>query len=346
MTDTAWLEIEENLEQLHKDGTLIRFHPLIAQIKHMASARPYPPDIFRAFIELIRQMGKDVKQGKPVQIVLEEAASRKGDYNQPSWDVDNVYQAHGHIFQFILNKSLEEIQPVPADPKLPIPIVLSVMTVKEAQEMISGTAFQEYPKELREDFNLLQQLLGTHGMTNWVQNYKQVPASWQPFTGSSVSIEQLINQVLLRIEGFQKLIVPDFIDIRTLNEEQNRETLLKLRNKGCVVILDVLSMQHPMIQHQFRCSLLDVFPTCIVARVAPVIDILHFEQRIIAIIEQHIEMEFFKRVHMDWDDKCQEISTPTDFARWLKNQLPKLIPEDIKEQTGLRKHFYSGMNGR
>jgi len=344
MRDDVWRQIDEDLEQLHKDTTLLRFHPFIVEIKRWAATEPpvYDPDIFRTLMDLIRQMGKDVKQGKPVQAVLEQAASRSGAYNQPFWDVNNVYQAHGNIFQIILNKWRDEIEPN----RIRLPIVLLVMIEKDAFELNSGVAFQGYPNELREDFKRLQQLLNQRGITNWIGNYdKQKSKEWRPFKESPESIEQLINRALLRIEDLQMPIEADFIDIHTLNESQNRHTLRQLRKEGCVVILDVISMQHPVIQHEFRHSLLDVFPTTIVARVAPVADALSIEQHMVVVIEKHIEVEFYKRFHMDWDDKCQEVTNPSELARWLKNQVPKLLPDDAKTKTDPRRYWFNMSRG-
>lgn len=342
MSDYVWQKIEEDMEQLHEDAALLRLHPFIAQLKHWASTRVYnDPNIFLAFIELIRLMGKDVKQGKPVQTILEQAALGSGTYNQPFWDVNNVFQAQGHIFQFVLNKWRDEIEP----DRIRLPIVLLVMSAKESVDLNSGIVFQGYPNELRDDFKQLQQLLSQCGLTNWMQNYKQKPSAWQPFRDSTESIEQLINRALERIEGVQKPVVPDFIDIHTLNESHNRNVLRQLRKEGCVVILDTISMHHPAIQHEFQRSLLDVFTTTIVARVAPVVDVLSVEQHIAIVIEKHIEMEFFKRFHIDWDDKCGEICASIDFARWLKNQIPKLLSDDAKVPMDSRKYWYRMSGG-
>src|ERR1700740_3378568 len=112
MPDNAWLEIQKSLEKLLRDPTMTRFHPAIEQIKYWTSVSSlgYTPEVFLAFIELIRQMGEDVNRGKPVNMVLDQAVSRTGAYNQPNWDVDKVFQSNGDIFYYAIGNWREKIE--------------------------------------------------------------------------------------------------------------------------------------------------------------------------------------------------------------------------------------------
>src|SRR5207253_1357315 len=97
-------------------------------------------------------------------------------------------------------------------------------------------------------------------------------------------------------------IVPDFVDIRTLNADRKR--LTDLRHKGCFVINDVMSLWHPVIQLKYRASLLEAFPSTIVYRIAPIDQALKVSQPLIAYVEKYEDLEFFKRIK-DRDMKCR-----------------------------------------
>jgi hypothetical protein len=342
MTENIWQEIEKDLKQLQENIFLFHFRPLILKIKRFVDAK-YSPEIIRAFTELIRQMGDEVKQGKSIPMILEEASSRSGNYSQPLWDVDNIYQANDHLFLAVLNTIRAELEPeFPDLGRIPIPIVLLVMCEAEAQELSSGAAFQGYPKELAEDFHRFKDFLSSHSMSNWEQNYEQYPHHWKPFKDNGYNIEFLITQTFQQVQELKKRITPHFIDIRTLNDRENRTMLQRLRQMGCVVIIDTISMQHPILQQKFRKSMLDVFPTTIISRITPLTEALPFVQHIALVIEERIEMEFDKRFSIDFDDNCQEISTLIEFKRWLKNRIFQLLPDDVQIQTGTRKYWYQG----
>ncbi len=340
-SDDIWQKNQQDLSQLLKDNALAPLQPLVENLQSISSAKAYPPEICRAFIELVRQMGADLRQGRSVDDVLDQAIARSGTYEQPEWDVNNVYQAGGNIIQIYLDKFRQEIEPSQPDPGISIPIVLLVMNATEAQQLASERAFCGYPAQLCADFNRLQELLNQNGFSDWVQRYGEFPEIWQPFSTPDCqkNIEQLVRHALSMID-YPKPLVPKFIDIRTLNADSNRPQLRQLRHDGCVVIIDAISMRHPVLQCEFRKSLLDAFPNTLVAMVAPIHPVLEIVQQMIVVIEQRIDLEFHRRFSVEYDDKCAEVSTHIQFSLWLKNQVAQLLPVWEKLPDGNRSFWY------
>lgn len=337
-------EIQNDISSFLKNETLADFHPLLEILYRYSTVRPpvFLPEDFRAFIELIRKMSADIKQGRSVYDLLEQTTS--GKYIQPDWQAHNVFQANRDLFCYVFDNFKKEIKPQ-KPPEIPIPVVLLVMTSTEARELLSGDVFPENHHELRENFEKLQTLLAEYNETSdWVQRYGEKPELWKPFgAGDSDNINRLICQALKRLEKYNEPLSPFFIDIRRVNkcELKSRRELRQLREEGCVVIMDVISMHHPDIQREFRQSLLDAFPSTLVAKIAPVERVFdELKHEMVIFIEQYIKTEFYRRMTMDPGGQCMEISRSIHIGNWLTSHIPKLLPDDIKELTGNRRYWH------
>ncbi|MCP4106269.1 MAG: hypothetical protein GY749_12135 [Desulfobacteraceae bacterium] len=346
-SNELWQEIQNDISSFLENETLADFRPLLEKLYQYSSAQAYPPEIFKTFIEIIRKMSADVRQGRPIYDLLEQTIS--GTYLQPDWQANNVFQADGDVFCYVLDKFKKDIKP----PEIPIPVVLLVMTATEAQELLSGDAFPDNHPELRENFEQLQTLLAEHNETSdWVQRYGEKPELWKPFGGGSDNINKLIYQALERVEKsddplspFTDIpLSPFFIDIHRVNkcDRKSRRELRQLREDGCVVIMDVISMHHPSVQREFRRSLLDAFPSTLVAKIAPVDSVFELKQdEVVIFIEQYIKTEFYRRMTMDPRGQCMEISRPIHIGNWLTSHISKLLPDDINELTDdIRQYWY------
>ncbi len=344
-SNDIWQEIQNDISSFLENETLADFRPLLEILYRWSSARPpvYPPEIFKAFIELIRKMSADVQQGRSIHDLLEQTIS--GTYIQPNWQAHSVFQANVKVFCHALDDFKKEIKP---KTEFPIPIVLLVMTATEARELLSGEAFPDNHPELRENFEKLQTLLAEHDETSdWIQRYGEKPELWKPFSaGDSDNINRLIYQALKRVEKVEKYnkpLSPFFIDIRKVNQcnYDSRCELKQLRDEGCVVIMDVISMHHPAIQREFRQSLLDAFPRTIVAKIAPVYTAFDLMREMVIFIEQYVVAEFYMRMDTDSDDQCRKVIDLSELNAWLNGYVPKLLPDDINELTDdIRQYWY------
>jgi hypothetical protein len=333
-SDAPWQTIQNDLNQLLADQTLAPLHPSLEKLQHWLSANAFSPEIFSELIAMFQRMGAELQAGKPADELVNAAAA--GQFAQPGWQVQTVYQAQGNIFQILMDPARQKVSE--PDPGITVPIVLLVMTADEAQALDSGVAFQGYPEEVRADFDELRTLLIKNNMPNWAQNYGARAEEWQPFKESADTIEQLARLVLSKVEGYRKPLTPQFINIQGITEDRSR--LRRLRRDGCVVIMDTVSMHHPDIQREYRRSLLDAYSNTLVARIALFDDAFSVIQRMLPFAEQYVDLEVYKRLEVDQDDNCTEVCKASAFSRWLKGKVPEIIPAGEKAQAGIR-DFYN-----
>jgi hypothetical protein len=208
-----------------------------------------------------------------------------------------------------------------------INIVLLVMNQSEAKELDSENVFSDYNTELRENFRKLKQTLANNGVIHWVNHYQSTSEQWQPFNQDipQKNITQLIEEVIENVQS-QPRIVSKFIDIRELNQDNQSsfKLLQQLRREGCIIIMDVISIQHPEMQHLFKSTALDAFPNTLVLMVAPIYSVFDIVKSIKGVIEQRIDIEFYRRLELN-DSKCMKISDKTIFRNWLIGKVPGLL---------------------
>lgn len=342
--ENSWETIQLELSQLirHEEYKLLR--PLLDGLQSMVAAKYPTPEIVSGLLEVVKRIQMEIRRGGNPHELARQLAS---GYIQPQWNVQgSVNQANRDLFnQFIIqffSTNLSELEHKKSNSSIFLPIVLVVMNASEAQELASGSVLHNYPVEVRTELKKLQALLAEQHTVDWVQRYRNESQEWQPFKNSTETIKQLLDRAIAFVKGYKHPIQPDFVDIRTLNNY--RDKLKQLRFHGCVVIMDVISMRHPVIQREFRRSLLDAFPNTMVATVAPISDALQIKQQMISIIEQHIDLECHKRLHLDCDQLCDEISDFSRFGRWFQH-VEKLLPADAKLQEDGRQYWYQLKGG-
>jgi hypothetical protein len=330
ITEIERQEIKDRLSALMGDENYAPLLPLLKNLSKWITAEnlEYPAEIFYAFIDLAERMKNESQNGKDIVEILNETIS--GKFVQPNWDVNDVYQTQGNLFQFVFKNVRDEISKSVTVPILHIPIILLVMTSHEAEELTNGNVLENTLEEFRSDFETLQALLNNNGIDNWKEHYGESPKSWKPFIRTSVttpppSIEQLINDSFARITDVECTFVPYFIDIRELNQDR---TLLKgLRRDGCIVIIDSISMCHPSLHIEFHNSNLDAYPNTAVISVAPTHPALNLIREMQLIIQMRIsDMEFAKRRIDDDEDAgiCEELSEENTLKTWLVRRIRKM----------------------
>jgi hypothetical protein len=207
-----------------------------------------------------------------------------------------------------------------------INIVLLVMNHSEAEELCSEIVFSDYNIELRENFQQLKQTLADNGVIDWVDHYQSTSEEWQPFNEDK-NITQLIDEVIEDVNS-RSIIVSRFIDIRELNQDNDNSfrLLKKLRDKGCIVIMDVISMQHPEMQRLFKSTALDASSNTLLLMVAPIHSVFDVVTSITGVIKQRIDLEFYRRLTLS-DSKSMKTADNLFFRSWLIDKMPDLLPE-------------------
>jgi hypothetical protein len=336
----SWQTIKDELSQLSADQKYQSYKPLLDTLQHMADAKYPSPEIVKGVLDGVLYMQA---QGTSTQEIVKKV---EGGYVQPDWIVEgDVNQANRDLikntFVTIVNNNSKDLKKNEEDASILVPIVLLVMTKAEAEGLLNLQAFEGFTEQIyTEQFNRYQRALEEKSFINWIQHYGEKPEEWQPFINDPATISEVVTQALGSIEGYEHPLIPNFIDVRTLNEDTLRRSLWNLRQNGCVVIIDSISIRHPVIQRAYRRTLLDAFPNTLLVKLNPFSDPSELEEQMIKFSERYLDLEFFKRFRVDLDGKCDEVEDNFHFKRWLKDQAPKLLPENEKAKKGWRKHAF------
>lgn len=330
--DDPWQPILAELDVMLGNSEYSAAHPSLERLMQLVQAqRSRPTDaILKPPGEVTELLAR----------VRQEGAG--ASFNQP------FLNTQGDLFQAAGNINIYAPFPIDSrDTTFPIPIVLVVMNATEAKELASGTCFQGYPESVHNDFKQLQQLVEST-LPDWVDRYQETAKDWRPFKDNpeGLSIEQLLARALKMIDEYKRPVVPYCIDVHVVNEpnpnNNNRRTRLWiLRKRGCVVIMDVISMRHPVIQREFRRSLLDAFSNVLVVRIAPTSDSLTLIQQMITLTERHSDLEFYKRGRVEYDALCAEVVDSYNFLSWLKDHVTRLLPEEEKKPPTILENMFS-----
>lgn len=333
----SWEDVQAALDALEVYAPLDEAKD---RLQSLIGSRQYTPEVIKYFIELIKGMSHefakmvqktkdDTGKKQALRKVVQQAEAK---FLQEKWTVENVTNAQ-NIFNFTLEVVKREVKELKSIIK--IPVVLPVMTQKEAKELDSENITVAMPKNYVDDLKKFKALL----KTDWLENYGTTPEQWKPFDSINKNIEDLMAEMLIKVQqnkGYQKPLVPYFISVHDLNKD--RALLTYLRHNGCFVINDVISMWHPEVQRNYRATLLDAFPSTIVFRIAPLNQnnqALNFAQPLISFLEQFQDLEFFKRMDADSDLRCKDMWMSTEFKQFVMNFTPELIPPYDKVNSPL-----------
>jgi len=333
----TWDEIKNEVSTLIDDAAYKSVRPMLQHLQSIALTEQTTPDVTEGLLRAVKGIQQDAEQ--PGESAREIANRAAGGFVQPDWKVDDVVNVNGDFKKIYLQffgynaEKLEEVVQA-----IKINIVPVVMTVVEAQELITGTIFNEFGDPVyKQEFDGLLELLEERKIVDWLERYGQKAEDWQPFNDTKATLDTLIKSTLASMQGYDKPLVPAYTDIRTLNDETRRRDLKMMRQRGCVVILDTISVRHPSLQRAYRRSLLDAFPETFIVRVAPVNDALGAVQQMIRFKETFDLSEFHQRFRFDRDGKCDEVSESFRFEYWLSNQIAKIVPPD--QATGVRGYY-------
>ncbi len=332
----------QELSELIDDDSLSRFHAAIEKLQRWLNAGVYQTEIVAAVGWLFQQMNVDAQRGRTIQELIAETVD--GHYIQRNWAIHPLYQEQKPVVDYIILTLAKDINEPSSDNG--VAIVLAVMNDIESQELVNGTAFTNYPDELRKDFAELQSELSAKGIGDWARWYGPTPEQWLPFgsKGVNVSIRQLVKDVLDSLNRPGTRTVPQFIDIRTL--DQKRSFLMKLRHEGCIVVIDSISMRHPSIQRAFQQSLLDAYPGTSVVNIAPLQSAFELVRNMCVILRLQVsDFEFEKRRRSRYEEYggCRDIHEQTEFEQWLADRIGRLLPRPTRSNKGVRSQMYKGL---
>lgn len=273
----SWEEFVTEFGEINRSEGYKPFQPLLdALVPVVGLADPTPEEqaVAIAALNVVENLHSEYGEGNDdkVQIEIEKI---KGGFVQPSWlvkgdvtQVDGTYENNSR--QFVQNIFVQTKFSLPDSENIEVPIILVVMTKDEANELISGDAFPESYEGLKADFEKLKMHLDNIAK-DWEKRYDDKPKKWKPLGGKT--IETIVNERLNGLENemdeFDRPLEAKFMDIKSLTAIDNRYELRHYRGKGCIVILDIISMRHPDLQRAFHQTLLDASPKTSILNVAP-----------------------------------------------------------------------------
>lgn len=320
-------KLKDKLERLldKVDG---RLKPLLERLLQVVEQRDETE--LAAWVHLITAINKDFAKRSNLEDVIDDVVHQNGEYNQPSWDVGKVFQTTGAQFNFFIGKHVKVEGPKVTGIKMPI--LLLVANDTEINELVTGAAFKGHPQSTADSFNQFTEKLTVNGVVNWKRKYGSSPQDWQPLFDENVpsqSIGDIVENCIahLSVDESQFDLIPFFVDIRQVNEPENRKVLLALRDKGCIVIIDSLSVHHPKIMQEFHRSFLDASAKTSLTVISPYANLFNLARNIqMNVCIQVSDMDFVKRKQQR-EDKHGVISQTADqedFEYWLETYVKEL----------------------
>jgi hypothetical protein len=359
VNEDAWQVLTEEFRQIDRSKDFEPFQPLLDFARPAINHATMSNDVevrsaVEALLHEIKKIQADHKAGRDVEPRISEIA---GGYLQNDWTVDGDVRQAGRDYNdnskkyvkqtfnlFVDNGGVQKLRA--SKQRISVPIILVAMTREQAEQLASKEAFKDAQFHVLQDaFDELNQHLNNE-LGDWLKRYGKSPMDWKPciIKSEDASIEQIIKdafqgpeiEYLLKSKGITRPLVPDFIDVLTLADIEKRSCLRSLREKGCIVIVDVISLRHPMLQRAFHLSLLDAFPKTSIVCLPPSERIYDAASRLAIVIQLKIEeLEFHRRKKDVIGDSSQSrmITRGDELPSWLFDRLFKL-DHLLPEKTG------------
>ncbi len=212
-----------------------------------------------------------------------------------------------------------------------IPFVTIAMTAQEAQTLIDETVFNNptVAQAEHEAFRQLKAVFPDDDIANWLTHYAEARDEWQPLACQGQTIQAIIttasgrhNQSVATAPNLS-LIHPQFFsaDFLSLDNKKRIETWEYLSQTGCVMIIDAITLFHPLIYRQLLQSELSSNRNVAIA-------MLVLSPEANELIEQELESRLqraFARFDRYDDKLCQlDVGQQRDLRRWLIAALPEM----------------------
>jgi hypothetical protein len=340
--DSTWEELATELAQL-KETAPDALRYAVERVEQLTTLEnnPYRPEALALVVAGLREASEKLAQGQPPDEVLQEASEAAGARFEQELSAETVNNA-----QNIFNIALGDRPRSQGAPDAALaPIVLAVVTEAQAAELVNGTAFDDYPQMLRDHFDQIRSLLtADEALGDWRERYGDTAFEWRPF-GSNATIVDLVKHAVSEANQaftFTRRLEPELIDIAAVNDDRPR--LRRLRQLGCVVIVDSLSMRHPALQRAFHHSLLDAYPSTSVVVVAPTKNMFAPARCLSVVLQLQLQdLEFAKRRLDVWEEEgmSAETAEANEFETWIGRQVKRLAPA-VGAPAGVRAYMQYG----
>lgn len=348
MPEQSWEEFVQEFEEIERNPDYKPFRSILEHTRSIigvanAHRRQRDMDGARGLFNFVQVLKSKYEAGEDVTPILDNTAAGniqpdwlvKGDVKQANRDfIDNSKQ---YVMQIVLANS-SELNFAAQSPRILVPIVPVVMTQAQADELIQKTIFKSEPQVLENGFDELYQFLQGEA-SDWIHRYGARPQDWKPFGSgpADLTLEQLIINALTGLEEeFKDVDCPltaSFSDVIALSQGEGRSKLRRIRESGCIVILDVISIRHPKLQRAFQQTLLDAYPRTSVVSIAPSEKSYKLATSLAVLVQLKVEEMEFQRRRADPGDwgASEKIFEEQAFKPWLSTRLKNI---DLSKRRG------------
>jgi hypothetical protein len=223
-----------------------------------------------------------------------------------------------------------------------LPFVIFAMIDQEVDELLSGEVFERAtvaPVD-RQDFARLRDELQRHGLDDAFQFYGALREDWRPPISNGLTIRDALGEVVQKLNQQRRqipdtpIIRPQFFSEDFLSDDTDwrDKTWTQLENLGCVLVVDAISMFHPLLRSKLERSELSSKERTSIIFLLPIspngLPLGRFVERH---IEQHMPRAF-NRFATQLDLLCELGSGDIrNVKRWLFSVLPEVA---LKAQGG------------
>jgi hypothetical protein len=317
--------VRTELIPLQRSEQFAALQPAFEKLNQWADAQVHPPDVLGGLIELLRHADIADLRKSSAKDFLDGVV---GDQARWSAALRRTVVENRDAFDTGLNALRELVRGGRV-----IPIVLVVMTESEAEELAAGAAFDGSPETLRQEFQALQGEFRPAERAEWPRRYHALPQEWRPFAAAGQpgdTIEQIIRSSFANAPAAATALIPEFWDIRRLSDPGNRRDLKKLR-RGCLLIIDAISIRHPKLQRALQQSALDAYPATLVLTVAPHPSPFEVLREVAVFLQLTIgDLEFARRITEE-GVAADEAATPFRLEKWLREITTMISPGERPE---------------
>ncbi|MGB0385941.1 MAG: hypothetical protein ACPGWR_14065 [Ardenticatenaceae bacterium] len=233
-----------------------------------------------------------------------------------------------------------------ASNNITLPFVTVSMTKQELNELMTEKIFNDptVPPVTQFRFRQFRRVLSKMGISDLSPYYGAHREEWKPLIYPHTSIKQIVTDMMNRVNHYlrepQQLpkLYPQFLsnDFFTENRKKRIQTLRKLRQSGGIIIVDSISLFHPILAQILSSSDLGSNKRVAILVVSPInTNTLPINQLIEQTVDSYMQMTSV-RFEEDFDKLCElGVGDLRTLRRWLYD----ILPETAKIAQSQRPNF-------
>jgi hypothetical protein len=231
--------------------------------------------------------------------------------------------------------SPQNLQLSPAGPET-VPFVIVSMTLDEANQLKEklNTTDNNLKTELN-NFRDLTESLKDHGVIEFTRYYGRNREDWKPYTCSDKTIKEIILEIVNEVneyyqqqESNMSVIKPYFLSTDCFESDFSKRanTWHELRQQGCVIIVDSVSLFHPGIRDKFLRAEISSNENVSILTLSPVNPCMVEANKILEELVINQMEPAFLRFNEHLDRRCEMgVGDLRSIKRWFFSVLPEAV---------------------